>query len=771
DFTTYANEYKMFGTSEEKEKMLKKKIKEMGEVKKSNFIFKNNTDLTFSNQATDWGLADKSFSNGAAYVDFDNDGDLDIVMNNLNDKAFVYRNNIIEEKNKNNLAVPHFLKIKLKGAQGNLEGIGAKITIWNNAKKQYAEQALQRGYLSSVDENIFFGLGNASIIDSLFIQWPSGKTGRKYVLKADQLIVLKENEATKKNQIQPSPEAPLLQSVASEFQLNYKQEENEYLDFLYQFTLPHRYSIQGPSLAVGDINGDGIEDVYAGGSSRHSGFIFLQTAKGFQQKQFAADASKKLQEETGTLLFDADNDGDNDLYCVAGGNEFGDSAAYQDLLYLNDGKGNFSDGSVALPNTTASGSCVIACDFDHDGDLDLFIGGRNKPHQYPLTSRSYLLRNDVDPKNKQVHFTDVTNEYCKELAAPGMVTSALWTDYDNDGFADLMIVGEFMPIELFKNIKGKSFTKVTINGFAKTQGWYNSLAAGDFDNDGDIDYVAGNLGLNSKYKASVEEPVIVRYNDFNKDKALDAFLFAYNNKVEYFTQPKNVITDQIASLKNKIYYYYQYGKIGYKDIFSAEERKDAKELQAFQMSSVYIENKGSNNFVVKALPMMAQVAPMNGILSSDVDNDGNLDIVSVGNFYGPEALTGRYDASVGWVLKGNGKGDFQFINPQQSGFYVGGDARAIVRINKNNKTSLLMASGNSGLLEVFNTPGVSKCIPVSSKDVYLVYHFKNGHHRKEELYFGSSYLSQSGRFITVSDAVKSVTIYSSGGKNRFWVNN
>lgn len=759
DFSVYASEYRMFGSQEAKWKLLQQKAKEIGEVKKKNWLFHNNADLTFSNRADDWGLGETSFSNGAAYADLDNDGDLDLLMNNLNGEAFVYRNNSRQLSPQD-----HYLQVKLEGAGGNIQGIGAKLHIWYEGRQQYAEQALQRGYLSSVDERLFFGLGGATKIDSLQVEWLSGKTQKLYAVLPNQTLVLREANAKTKTPAPLPPAAYWLQATSLNLDTSYRHEENDYLDFLYQYTLPHRYSMQGPSLAVGDINGDGLEDVYTGGASRHSGHFLVQRPGGFQVKALTQTPQQKRQEETGTLLFDADRDGDEDLYCVGGGNEFGDSSAYADLLLLNDGRGNFTDASAALPNTTASGSCISAVDFDHDGDLDLFVGGRSKPHRYPLPDRSYLLRNDTDPQSRAVRFTDVTAQLAPGLMAPGMVAAALWTDYDNDSYPDLMLAGEFMPILLFKNNQGKGLSPVRSEGFAYTNGWYNSLTGADFDNDGDIDYVAGNLGLNSRYRCSEKEPISVRYHDFNRDGAPDAFLFGYLNGREYPLHTRATMLEQIPSLKKKAFYYHQFGKMSYANLFSSEERRGAKELKAYQMASLYIENKGKNGFAVKPLPLMVQVAPLMGVLPLDVDGDGNLDMVAIGNSYAPDALSGRYDAAIGWVLKGDGMGGFKTIRPQVSGFAIRGDGRALVRLKKADNSCLLLASENSGPISAYRLQGVQSCIALRKEATYALYTLQNGKKRKEEFYKGSSYLSQQGRFITISRAIKRVDFFSSTGR-------
>ncbi len=764
DFVHFMKESSLFGAKGYKMASIRSKAEGLGEVKKRNCLFKNNGNLTFTDKAKEWGLSDVSFSNGAAYADLDNDGDLDIVINNLNDKAFIYKNN---SKSIDISDSTNSLVIQLKGNRQNVYGTGAKVSIWSNGNLQYAEHCTQRGYLSNVDSRLFFGLGHSSKIDSLQICWVSGNKQLLKYIATNKLLVLDEKDAKKSvNKIEVH-ESTLLKEVSNFYNLNqYKHEENAYLDFNYQYSLPHRYSRQGPAMAVADVNGDGLEDAYIGGASRHSGYFLLQTTNGFITNPMLPLPEKKLSEETGVLLFDADNDGDNDLYCVAGGNEFGDSTSYQDLFFVNDGKGHFKLDAAALPNTTASGSNVIAADIDHDSDLDLFIGGRNKPHAYPLSSRSYLLRNDSDPKTHQIKFTDVTSQICPALEQPGMVTCALFTDYDNDGFTDLLLTGEFMPLQLYKNKKGKSFELLSVPGFENSNGWYNSLAAGDFDNDGDMDYLAGNLGLNSKYRATRDEPISVRFSDFDKNGLMDAFLFGYNNGKEYPLQTRMVVTDQIPSLKKRMLYFHEYGKMGYNEMFTEQERVNAKELTAFQMQSLYIENKGNNQFVTKTLPIAAQIAPFFGISIEDLDADGNLDIIAIGNSYAPEALNGRYDASNGWVLKGNGIGDFTMVKMNQSGFAVTGDGKSLVKLNYKNISCILLAAQNSDSLKSYSISKIKQCVPILSRETTAIVSLKNGKKRKQEYFYGSSYLSQSGRFVNIDATIDSIHFFSNNVKAR-----
>lgn len=757
DFTAFASEYKMFGSREAQWQNLRQKAKELGEVKKPNWVLHNQRNLTFANKAAGWGLPESSFTNGAAYADLDNDGDLDLLMNNLNGEAFVYQNNTRRQ-----LPGHHYLQVQLAGSGANPQGIGAKLWVWYKGQQQFAEQALQRGYLSSVDERLYFGLGTAARIDSLRVQWPSGRQQVLYAVAANQRLVLHEKDARSlPAQPQPKP-AYLLQSVSLGPNPAFRHTENDFLDFLYQYTLPHRYSIQGPSLAVADINGDGLEDVYVGGASRQSGHFLVQQKQGFRLQALLVQPAQKVQEETGTLLFDADGDGDQDLYCVAGGNEFGDSTAYADMLLLNDGKGQFRDASASLPNTTGSGSCITAADIDRDGDLDLFVGGRNKPRRYPMADRSYLLRNDSHPQTHAVRFTDVTAQWAPALERPGMVAAALFTDYNNDGWPDLMVAGEYMPLMLFQNKAGRSLVPAWANNFAGTNGWYNSLAAADFDNDGDMDYIAGNLGLNTRYQCSPAQPLTVRYKDFDRNGAPDAFLFGFIQGQEFPLHTRATLAEQMPSIKKKAFYYHQYGQMGYTELFAARERLDVQELQAFQMASLYLENKGALGFVSKPLPMPVQTAPLMGMLPLDVDGDGHLDLVATGNSYAPEALSGRCDASLGWVLKGDGRGGFSPLLPLESGFVVRGDGRAITFLKQGNHP-LVLAAENSGPLHAYALPTAKQWINLLPGDTHAVLVLRNGQQRKVEFYRGGGYLSQTGRALPLNDSITRVLIYGAKG--------
>lgn len=768
DFVTYRNELSMFGSSASKMEKMRMKAAEMGAVKKPNFLFRNNGDYRFSDKASEWGLTENSFTNGAAYADLDNDGDLDLVMNNLNNEAFLYRNNTRNEKQQNQA---NCLIISLQGEKDNLLGFGTKITLWSQGKRQYAEHCTQRGYLSNVDSRVFFGLGETSHVDSLDIVWVSG---RRQILKNPAInkpVVVCETEATLYQELPGISNAILLNDLTATLNLQgIVQEENDYQDFNYQYTVPHRYSRQGPALAVADINGDGSDDIYMGGASRHSGRVLLQTKSGFIQHLLTDSPNVKLAEETGVLLFDADGDGDNDLYCVAGGNEFGDSASYQDLFFLNDGKGNFTACPDALENTTASGGSIAAADIDLDGDLDLFITGRIKPNQYPIGASCYLLRNDSDPHTRRVKFTDIRQQALPELKAAGLFTAVLFTDYDDDGLPDLMLAGEFMPLQLYRNTGGNKYQLVRVDAFEKSNGWYNSLACGDMDNDGDMDYIAGNLGLNSRYQASAAEPISVRYSDFDQNGSIDAFLFGYLNGKEYPLQTRSVVTEQIPALKKRMLYYHDFGLMGYNDMFSKTEQATAKSLEAYTLQSIYIENLGKGSFRLKPLPILAQTAPIYAMAIYDYTADGYPDILATGNSFSPEALNGRYDASNGWLMQGNGQGEFEVLSMQQSGLFIPGDGKSLVTLRGQGNKMMLVAGQNSGGLKVYGVSKVTKTIQLLPGENFGFYFLRNGRKRKFEAYYGSSYLSQSGHFLAIDSTIKDIEIFGPGGKSRHLLN-
>ncbi|WP_276366664.1 VCBS repeat-containing protein [Chryseolinea sp. H1M3-3] len=751
DFIAYSKELAMFSTDRNRMNTIRQEVEKLLGVKKPNFLFKNNGDLTFSDKAALWGLDQPSYSNGAAYADFDNDGDLDLVTNNINDEAFIYRNKLNDQKDK----AAKYLRIKLVGDNGDLQALGTKVWVFQKDKTYYAEHQTQRGYKSTVEDFEHVGLGQASEpVDSLKVLWPSGKSQVLKNIAVNQVIKLHEKDAVVKNQPTEISEIPDLMELHRELNINFKHHEKDFVDFQEgQLLLPQKHSQGGPGIATGDINNDGLEDFVVGGSRQRSAYIFFQQKNGTFKKD---SLLVKEEEDMGLLLFDADGDSDLDLYCVSGSSEFKNELAhYRDRLYKNDGAGNFTLEISALPEIKSSGSCVVANDFDQDGDLDLFVGGRVVSMRYPETPESYLLVNNGSGK-----FENQTTRLSSELDKVGMVTSALWTDINNDGWTDLAVVGEWMPITFFVNDKGKSFTSIKL---PDTSGWWNSINGGDFDNDGDIDYVAGNLGLNSVYRASVSEPVCVYAKDFDDNGSVDAILCRYIQGKEYPVHPRETLTGQISKLRGVAERYSIYGGMGIKDLIPETMLKDALVLKSTLFASVYLENNGSNTFSVKQLPVEAQYSPMYGSVVDDVNNDGNLDILSVGNSYASETLSGFYDAGIGNCLQGDGTGNFKPVHVTRSGFFVDGDAKALSSLMLGSGQQLFLATQNRDSLKVFSYHNSSEIpeeniVRANSLTASAIVELKNGKKRKHEFYYGSGYLSSSSRTIIKDNTISNIIV-------------
>ncbi len=767
DFVSYRKESTMFGTQATKDNIILESLENLAGVKKPSFIFKNSGNLTFTDKTTEWGLSQPSYSNGVAYADLDSDGDLDLVMNNINDEAFIYQNTLIESnltgegKSKNN-----FIRIKLIGDKGNTHGLGSKTTIHYGNQIQFDEHKLQRGYKTTVEPFVHFGLGSFDRLDSLVVIWPSGKKRTLRDVKVNQVVMIEEKDATlyppRENEYRPQP---FFKEVSSDIGLTHVSLEDDYIDYKTQRLLIQNYAQGGPGIAVGDINGDALDDLVIGAAAGHATRIFLQRSNG---SFFLADSISKKEEDMGILLFDADNDGDLDLYCVSGSSEFGDDPTmYQDRFYRNNGNGKFEADQLSVPVINSSGGTVRACDFDKDGDLDLFIGGRVSPGKYPLPPVSYLLRNDGTGK-----FEDVTVGMAAALNNVGMVTDALWSDFDNDGWVDLILVGEYMPVTFFKNESGKALSPLMSSApddhFLNQVGFWNSIVAGDFDNDGDIDYVAGNLGLNSFLKASDKEPVSIYAKDYDDNGSIDPILTHFNGGKEYVVHYRETLIDQLAFFRKKLTRYDTYGKATFPDLFTKEMLKDAYVITANQLSSTYIKNLGQGKFSFSELPVHAQIAPIFGMQVLDYNLDGNLDILAVGNSYASEPLSGWYDAGIGTVLRGDGKGNFTSLNVKETGFFINGDAKAFVEILQANDQSLWVATQNQDSIRAFrprlsDTLQIVRILPADQCAEIL---FSNGQTRKQEFYFGSGYLSQSSRVFKVPVNATAVNIVKINGEKR-----
>lgn len=745
-------------------------IDEMPQIKVANYAFKNSGGLHFENATKAWGLDEPSFSNGAVYVDLDNDGDLDYVVNNINEEAFLYKNNT-DKQHKN------YLQISFKGDNKNIGGIGAWAEVYyNKGKLQVYENSPYRGYLSCVDTRAYFGFDTVSVIDSVVIRWPGNKKQVLVNVKTNQLLSVDIKNATLPdawNLPSVSPNA-LFTDITRNSSINYQHQEIDYIDFDKEKLIPHKLSQFGPGLAAADIDGNGLDDIYVGGSGELPGHFFLQQTNGkfiTTPLPFLTGADARRPEQLGILFFDADGDGDQDLYCASGSNEYpADTKNYQDQFYTNDGKGHFTYDTLALPLNYTSKSCVKAVDYDNDGDLDLFVGGRCLPGKYPLAVSSFIYRNDS--KNGSPQFTDITSDVAPGLKNIGMVCDATWTDFDNDGATDLVLLGEWMPISFFKNVKGRFQNVTEQSGLAKELGWWTSITAGDFDNDGDIDYVAGNLGQNSFFRASAEYPVNIYTKDFDNNGTLDGIVTVFLKdqqgvKKEYTALNRDDIVNQLPALKKTFLTYKQFADAGIEQLFTAEQMKGATKLRATNFHSCYLQNKGNGKFELKPLPAMAQLAPLNGMVTDDFNNDGNLDIAVSGNDYGNEVTNGRYDAMNGLVLQGDGQGNFSAQTILQSGLYIPGDARALIKLKGNGNAYLLAASQNRGSLKLFNAKNnMQRIIPMLPADKAVFITLANGKTRKEELYYGSSFLSQSARFIWIETIAKKIEVINNKGEKR-----
>lgn len=724
-----------------------------------NYIFRNNGDLTFSKYNNQWGITQIINSNGAVVCDLDRDGDLDIVTNNVDSVAFLYRNNAAQR------SLGRYLRVALRGKSPNTEGIGARIELWAGGNYQLREVYRNRGYLSSVEPITHMGVANATVVDSLKVTWPDGSVQWLRNVATNQTLSVSQSEASAQPTVAATPSITPLFTDAGKDVLKFTHRENgEYDDFKRERLIPRRFSKNGPGIASGDVNGDHLEDLFIGGAKGIDGKIFLQKPDGtFSQTVQHSIAADSTSEDMGALLFDADNDGDNDLYVVSGGNEFDANASeLQDRLYLNDGKGKLTRATAALPRMLTSGSCVIAADYDADGDLDLFVGGRVVPGAYPTSPRSYLLRND---KGK---FTDATAAVAPGLETVGMVSGAIWTDADNDNAVDLFIVGEWMAPRLFRNNKGKFQDITPSTGLDSATGWWNSIIAADFDNDGDMDYVAGNLGLNtnSRHNASQQFPVRLYANDFDENGSLDLVMSYYYQGTEYPMRDRTTMSSQMpAYIRRKYPTFSAFAASPLSAMFSKEKLDSAQRLFATTFSSSYIENLGGGKFAIRPLPILAQLSPTHGMIAEDFTGDGNLDLLLTGNFHGVDQEVIQYDAGQGLLLRGDGKGGFEAETIAESGFFAPNDARGVVSVRKGTGNALYaVVANNNAPAQVFERQfppqaGTLWNVDKSLGYTHLLLTFGNGSQRRYECSIGSGYLSQCSGAILIPPTATQATVY------------
>jgi len=634
-----------------------------------NYLFKNNGNATFTNTSKMWGIDSPSNSNGGAYADLDNDGDLDLVVNNINQNAFIYENQAVGQ-NKN-----HYLNLDLKGLGANKFGIGAKITIYARGATQYCEQMPSCGFQSSVSPVVHFGLGSTGVLDSLKIVWPLGKAQTVYNLKPDQLITLQEAAATGVKGHQKKSEA-----IFSEMQAPIGQSSTatEINDFNRQPLLINSISFSGSRLTEGDINGDGLKDIYEGAHDGLAGKLYIgRKNSGFVLKRIPAFEADKACTDAAALIFDANGDRFPDLYVCSGGyNDYTpDDPRLQDRLYLNDGKGGFVKAIGALPKMKSSKSCVRQADLNADSYPDLFVGGRVIPGGYPQSPESYILINDG-----RGNFMDRTDEYNPTLRKIGMVTDAAWEDMNGDKRPDLILVGEWMPITVLENKNGKLINQ-TKKYFGKNYtGWWNCLTTADINHDGRPDIIAGNMGTNSQCKASDTEPAEMYFKDFDDNGSIDPILCFYIQHKSYPCLSRDQLLDQISMMRGRFPDYKSYSDATLNDLFTPLEMKEAKHLSANTLlTTCLISTTGI--YKQSPLPVQAQFAPVYTITILDYDNDGRSDILFCGNSNHANLRFGKSDANPGVLLKGEGKGIFKYINQQQSGFRLKGDVRSVLNMN------------------------------------------------------------------------------------------
>jgi hypothetical protein len=711
DFLEFSNNQPAgFGNQDQQRKAIRDKLATLKPVTLGNYLYLNNHDYTFSDKSALAGVDQASLSNGAAYVDLDNDGDLDIVTNNINQPAFVLINN----SRRPDSLVNHFIKLVLKGDSLNTRGFGTKIKLSAGGIQQLQEQNPVRGYFSSVDPDLVFGLGKLNSVDSLVIIWPDQKVQVLKGVAADTTLVISWIHAGFLSTPTAGAASSLLTNITGLAGIAYQHHENIFNDFGAQRLLPQKYSQMGPYIAAADIDGNGTTDFFVGNGFNFSGQLIQQHPDGTFSSRKLTD-QVKTDEDVDCIFFDADKDGNQDLLVTGGDVQYsGNPASYRPRLYLNDGKGNFHLDDKAIPGNIATiAGCVKLCDYDNDGDDDLFIGGRVSA-TYPVLPNSYILQN-----NKGI-FTDVTAAVCPALRHAGMISSAVWTDFDNDKQTDLVIAGEWMPVRFFKNDKGRLQEVTATTGLTEMNGMWRSLVAVDIDNDGDMDLVAGNLGLNCIYKAAASTPMQLYASDIDGNGTIDPVLFYYIKDKDGIRRSYPAIgrpqfAEQVPAIKKRFLRYQDYAQATFEDIFKGKAKDSMLSFMCNETRSCWLENQGNGKFIKHALPMEAQFAPVNAVIAEDLDGDGYKDLILAGNEYQSDIMIGRYDASYGTVLKGSYKKIFAFVPPLASGFIVDGDVKSMAIIPAANGGKLLVVAANSDSLQVFRLNHSTKIRQVDNK--------------------------------------------------------
>lgn len=669
-----------------------KLVQKLPSTKIPNYIFRNVNGIRFSNEGTAWGIDQPSVSNGSAYADLDNDGDLDLITNNLNGEPFLYRNN------QETLGANNYIKVKLKGTGLNTAGLGAKVWITTADKKIFQEAWFSRGYQSSVDPVINAGVGKSEQISEVRVQWQDGTETVIKNCPANKLVTVNQADSQKVSFMPVSPNTSILGDVTEASGLDFVHRENSFVDFKVQRLLHYQVSRLGGKFAKGDVNKDGNDDVYIGGAVGQAGVLFMGKDDGSfvaaSDQPWAADS---VCEDSHAIFFDADADGDDDLYVVSGGGEFVSSAPfYQDRLYLNNGGGKFQKAEGALPLETTSGSYAAAADYDKDGDIDLFVGGRLVPGNYGFIPRSFVLRNDT--KDGKIKFTDITSEHGDQLSSPGMVTCALWTDYNGDTWPDLILAGEWMPIRVFENHKG-ALIEANHATLENSNGWWCSIFAADVDNDGDLDYLLGNAGTNMQFRASSEKPVEMYCGDFNQDGVMDPVVNYYIQGKSYPLASRDELLDQVSSLKKKFVKYEDYAGATISDIVPEGQLEKTTKFSVYNLESSWMENT-SQGFKLHSLPEMAQISAINGFVYDDFTGDDNKEIIAAGNFYPFKPQLGRSDASCGIILRY--EGGLQDVDGILSDLWLTGDIRQIDLLKFSSGIKRLLVTRNNDRATVYS---------------------------------------------------------------------